>query len=186
MKFTSVLALGSGLVIAALLLSACKTRALAPLRRAESVDIPRFMGPWYVIACIPTFIEKHEYNAVESYHQDAKGRIQTVFTFNKGGFEGPVRRMTPVGFVTEGTQGTVWGMRFVWPIKADYRIMYVDSDYSQTVVGREKRDYAWIMARTPTMPDADYGRLTSLLRSEGYDTTLLRKVPQQPRAKPEP
>ena len=185
MKITSAIALGGALLIVGLLLSACQTRALPPLRRAESVDIPRFMGPWYVIACIPTFIERHEFNAVESYSQDAEGRIRTLFTFNQGGFDGPVRRMRPVGFVTEGTRGTVWGMRFVWPIKADYRVMYVDSDYSQTVIGREKRDYAWIMARTPTMPDADYQRLTSLLRSEGYDTTLLRKVPQQVRGAPE-
>jgi apolipoprotein D and lipocalin family protein len=87
--------------------------------------------------------------------------------------------MTPVGFVTEGSRGTIWGMRFIWPIKADYRIMYVNADYSQTVVGREKRDYAWIMARSPSMPDSEYQHLSALLRSAGYDTGLLRKVPQR-------
>jgi apolipoprotein D and lipocalin family protein len=174
-----------GIVLATLTLCACQTRSYAPLVRAPAVDIPRFMGPWYVIACIPSFIERHEYNAVESYHLDADGRIGTVFTFNDGAFNGSVKRMTPVGFVTPGTHGTVWGMRFIWPIKADYRVMYIDADYSQTVIGREKRDYAWIMARSPTMPAADYQRLSELLRSQGYDTSLLRKVPQQPRALPE-
>ena len=173
------LVLGLGLGLVALAVSACQTRSYPPLARAESVDIPRFMGPWYVIACIPSFIERHEYNAVETYRLDPQGRIRTVFTYNDGGFDGPFKRMTPVGFVTEGSRGTVWGMRFIWPIWADYRIMYVKADYSQTVIGREKRDYAWIMARTPTMPDSDYQHLSALLRSQGYDISLLRRVPQQ-------
>lgn len=176
----------AGMVLAALALPACQMRSYPPLRRAESVDIPRFMGRWYVIGCIPSFIERHEFNAVESYRLDPAGRIRTVFTFNEGSFEGPERRYTPLGFVTAGTRGTVWGMRFVWPIKADYRVMYVAQDYSVTVIGREKRDYAWIMARTPDISSSDYLRLSALLLGQGYDVSLLRKVPQQIRGAPEP
>lgn len=165
---------------AVLVLQACQMRDYPPLLRAQSVEIPRFMGAWYVIGCIPSFIERHDYNAVESYHLDPAGRILTVFTFNEGSFDGPVKRYTPVGFVTPGTHGTIWGMRFVWPIKADYRIMYVAADYSETIIGREKRDYAWIMARSPTIPDADYQRLRTMLSTQGYDITQLRKVPQPP------
>ncbi len=175
-----------GLLLAVLALLGCQTRTLPPLQRAPSVDIPRFMGAWYVIACIPSLIERHEYNAVESYRLDPQGRIRTVFTYNDGSFDGGLRRLTPTGFVTEGSHGTVWGMRFVWPIKADYRVMFVNADYSQTVIGREKRDYAWIMARSPTMPDSDFQPLSALLRTQGYDTSLLRKVPQRPRAAAEP
>jgi apolipoprotein D and lipocalin family protein len=185
MNSTSALAV-AGLVVAGLALGACRTRAYPPLQRADAVDIPRFMGDWYVIGCIPSYIERDAYNAVESYHLDADGRIRTVFTYRKGSFDGPAKRLTPVGFVTEGSRGTVWGMRFIWPIKADYRVMYVDADYSETVIGREKRDYAWIMARSPTMPVLNYQRLSALLRDQGYDTTLLRKVPQQQRNAPEP
>jgi apolipoprotein D and lipocalin family protein len=76
-------------------------------------------------------------------------------------------------------------MRFIWPIKADYRVMIVDADYSETVIGCEKRDYAWIMSRSPTLPDLNDQRLSALLRSQGYGTTRLRKVPQLERAVPE-
>jgi apolipoprotein D and lipocalin family protein len=179
MSFSNASRLIPGLLAVALLSSACQTHSYPPLHLAQSVDIPRFMGDWYVIACIPSFIERHEYNAEESYHREADGRIRTVFTFNSGSFDGPFRRLTPVGFVTEGTGGSIWGMRFIWPIKADYRVMYVDPDYSQTVIGREKRDYAWIMARSPTMSDADFQRLSALLSSQGYDTQRLRRVPQK-------
>jgi apolipoprotein D and lipocalin family protein len=172
-------------VLSTLLLPACQTPAHPPLQTASSVDIPRFMGDWYVIANIPTRIERNAYNAVESYRLDKDGRVLTTFTFHEGSFDGPLKRYNPVGFVKEGSRGAVWGMRFVWPIKADYRVMYVDAGYSQTVIGREKRDYAWIMARTATLSDSDYQRLSALLQSQGYDTSQLRKVPQELRAAPE-
>ena len=54
-------------------------------------------------------------------------------------------------------------MQFIWPIKADYRILYVDSAYSQTIIGRIDRDYVWLMARTPQLPDADYRQFLELI-----------------------
>ena len=53
------------------------------LKIIDYVDLERFMGDWYVIANIPTFIEKGAVNAVESYELDSKGRINTTFTLEK-------------------------------------------------------------------------------------------------------
>jgi len=169
---------------AILMLSACQP-VRPPITTASSVDLPRFMGDWYVIASIPTFIEKQAYGAVESYRLDSDGSIDTTFTFSKGSFEGPRKRYNPRGFVLDKRSNAVWGMRFVWPIKADYRIVYVSSDYSQTIIGREARDYAWIMARSPTLSDEDYRNLLELVKREGYDTTEVRKVPQRPEGQDE-
>jgi apolipoprotein D and lipocalin family protein len=166
-------------LVTALLLSACRT-AKPPLPVMPQVDVPRFMGDWYVIASIPTRAERDAYAAVESYRLDKDGRVLTTFTFRRGSFEGPAKRYTPVGYVTPGSNGAVWGMRFVWPFRADYRVMYVDALYTQTLIGREARDYAWIMARTPTLSDEDYQKLTGLLASAGYDLRGLRRVPQPP------
>jgi len=66
----------------------------------------------------------------------------------------------------------------VWPFKADYRISYLSPDYSETVITRLKRDYVWIMARTPTIPDADLARLKLFVQSQGYDADKLQLVPQ--------
>ena len=53
----------------------------APLETVDYVDIERFMGDWYVIANIPTFIEKRATNAIESYKLNDKGEVETTFTF---------------------------------------------------------------------------------------------------------
>jgi len=165
------------LLTAALFLVGCQTPA--PMPAVERVDLPRFMGDWYVIASIPTFIEKGAHNAVESYRLEPDGSIATTFSFRAGGFDGAPKRYTPRAFVLDQQSNARWGMQFVWPIKADYRIVYVAPDYSQTVIAREERDYVWIMARLPSIPEVDYERLIALVGSLGYEPSLLRKVPQR-------
>ena len=167
----------SGLAAAALMLAG--GLSAAPLAIVPHVDLPRFMGDWYVIANIPTFIEKNAHNAIESYRLDADGTIATTFTFRAGSFDGELKRYTPRGFIVDRASNAVWGMQFIWPIKADYRIMYLSDDYAQTVVGRTQRDYVWIMARTPAIADADYQRLLKLAGDQGYEVSRIQKVPQR-------
>jgi apolipoprotein D and lipocalin family protein len=149
-----------------------------PMATVPHVDLQRFMGDWHVIANIPTFIEKNAYNAVESYRLLPDGTIATTFTFNKGGFDGPQKRYTPHGFVIDTTTNARWGMRFVWPVKADYRILYLTPDYGVTVIGRQPRDYLWIMARTPRIDDAAWQAALDAARAAGYDISRVQKVPQ--------
>jgi len=137
------------------------------------------MGDWYVIASIPTFIEKGAHNAVESYRLDGDGTIATTFTFRAGSFDGEEKRYTPRGFVIDRQSNALWGMQFVWPIKADYRIIHLNDGYTQTVIGRAQRDYVWIMARTPSISDADFQRLVDFIGTQGYDVSQLQKVPQK-------
>ncbi len=162
-----------------LLVQGCSTMRHEPLPHAPRVDIDRFMGDWYVIANIPTRPERDAFNAVERYERNADGTIATTFTFNQGSLDGPVKRMTPTGFVGKDASQAIWGMRFVWPIKAEYVISHVDADYRETIVARSKRDYVWIMARSPHLPAADYERLVEQVRDLGYNTSQLRRVPHR-------
>ena len=148
----------------------------------EKVDLQRFMGPWYVIGVIPTFIEKDIYNAIETYELAPDGTIKTTFTFNQGAFDGEAKVMNPKGFVIPGTHNAIWGMQFIWPIKAEYVISHVDAGYTETIIARSARDYVWIMARTPTIDDQRYAALVKKVADMGYDVSKLVKVPQTPTA----
>ncbi len=169
----STLALGIGVALAA---CASTPPTIPPV---ANVDLQRFMGDWYVIAHIPSLPEREAWNAVESYRLDNEGRIRTTFQFRKGSFDAPLKTMEPVGRVVPGTNNAVWDMQFLWPIQAEYVIVDLSADYNQTVIGRSKRDYLWIMARTPSIADADYAALVEKAKTLGYDTSKLRKVPQQ-------
>ena len=149
------------------------------METVEKVDLERFMGDWYVIANIPTFLEKGAHNAVETYALNDDGTIDTTFVFRDGGFDGKQKQYNPKGFVRDDGSNALWGMRFIWPIKADYRIVYLDEDYQQTIIGRQKRDFLWIMARTPTIDESDYERLVKFAASIGYDVGKIERVPQR-------
>ena len=108
------------------------------------------------------------------------GTIATTFTFNKGSLDGEFKTYQPRGFVIENSGNALWGMQFVWPIKAEYRIAYLNEDYTQTIIARNARDYVWIMARTPQISEDEYKKLTAFISNLGYDLTKLRQVPHNP------
>ena len=159
------------------LLSACASTP-PTIPPVASVDMPRFMGDWYVIAQIPTYIERKAYDSVESYRLDADGTIRTTFRYRNGSADAPMKTMEPVGRVVPGTNNAVWEMQFVWPIQAEYVIVDLAPDYSRTIVGRSKRDYVWLMSRQPSLPAAELAAAIQKIRELGYDTTKLRMVPQ--------
>ena len=169
----------AGLTVLAVLAALAGCSSPPPMPPVNKVDIKRFMGDWYVIAGIPTWPERQSYNAVESYALLPDGRIQTTFRYRHGGFDAKVKTMRPVGTVEPDTGNAIWGMQFIWPIEADYRIVYVSPDYQRTIIGREKRDNVWIMARTPQVPAADFQELRDRVAREGYDMTKLATVPQE-------
>ncbi|MDN5780947.1 MAG: lipocalin family protein [Luteimonas sp.] len=158
----------------------CAGKDARPIPPVAKVDLPRFMGDWYVIANIPTFPERNAYAATESYALKPDGRVQTTYRYRKGSFDAPVKTIHPVGTVRPGTGNAVWGMQFIWPIKAEYVIAYLAPDYSQTIIARNDRDYAWVMARTPAIPEDEYQQHMQRLHKWGYDIGKVRRVPQQP------
>ena len=166
-------------LLALLVVGGCaSTPEMKPVTLVAKVDLPRFMGDWYVIANIPTFLEKGAHNAKDSYALAPDGTIPTTFSFNADAFDGPRKSYDSKGFVLDGGANAVWGQQYIWPIKADYRISYLSPDYTQTVITREKRDYVWIMARTPTIPETDLAKLIAFVGTQGYDTSKIQRVPQ--------
>ena len=161
-----------------LITSGCQT--VKPIHTVDRVDLNRFMGDWYVISSIPTFIEKNAFNAIESYRLDDDGTVATTFKFNKGSFDGPLKEYHPRGYIRDKSSNAIWGMQFIWPFKAEYRIIFLSDDYSQTVIGRTKRDYVWIMARKKTIPTDEYEKILNFLQEQGYNINDIIAVPHEP------
>jgi len=151
----------------------------SPVPLVPAVDLPRYMGDWYVIGVIPTFVEEGAHNAIESYALNPDGTIATTFRRRDGAFDGKLKVNKPTGFVREGTNNALWGMQFIWPFKGEFRIAHLEPDYSVTIIGRSKLDYVWLMARKPEMDDATFDKYKALIASWGYDVTKFERVPQQ-------
>lgn len=177
------------IVLCALMLSACSVLGpqREPIPLVPQVDLPRFMGDWYVIGFIPIFPERNAHNGIESYALDADGSIATTYRFRDKAFDGPLKTSHPRGFVVADTGNALWGMQFLWPFKGEFRIVHLEPDYSVTIIARNKRDYVWLMARTPEMREADYERYRAQIGAMGYDLREFKRHPQRwPEAAPRP
>ncbi|QDK36877.1 hypothetical protein DOE51_04360 [Bdellovibrio sp. NC01] len=150
-----------------------------PLPTVSHVDISRFMGDWYVVANIPTFVEKGATNAIESYSWNEKeNRIDVDFRFNADTPKGPVKRYPQKAWIYDKNTNAEWRVQPWWPLKFSYLIIDLAPDYSYTVIGVPSRNYVWIMARKPVMDSALFAEVVSKVQSFGYDTSKIQKVPQ--------
>jgi apolipoprotein D and lipocalin family protein len=156
------------------------TTVKEPLRTVPHVDLPRYMGDWYVIANIPYFAEKNCFDSIESYALRTDGDIDNWFTCRKKSFEAPLeRKANALAKVQDKSSNATWRIRFFKVISVQYLILDLDPAYQWVVVGHPSRRYGWIMSRSKTLPDDTYKSIIGRLIDQGYDTGKFEKVPQR-------
>jgi apolipoprotein D and lipocalin family protein len=154
-------------------------RAAAPLVTVP-VDLPRYMGRWYVIANIPYFAERDFVGSRAEWSLRADGRIDDAFVGRKGGFDQQERRYHFVDTVVPGSGGGNWRVRLFWPVHVTQLTLYVDPDYRYTLLGYPGKTLGWVFSREPDMDDETYRSLLARFDAMGYDTSRFRRVPQRP------
>ncbi len=63
-------------------------------------------------------------------------------------------------------------------LREQYVVAWLAPDYSAVIVARDARDYMWLMARTPQIPETEYRHLLARIAAMGYDLPKVRKAPQ--------
>ena len=63
---------------------------------------------------------------------------------------------------------------FVW---GDYWVVDLDEAYQLVAVSETKREYLWILSRTPQVPSAQYEALLARLAQKGFDLQKLELTP---------
>jgi len=150
-----------------------------PPATVPKMELARYMGKWYVIAGKLTPFESGATNATESYSwNEAEQRIDIDFQFFKNSPDGPLVKYPQKGWVKDPQINTTWQVQFFWPLKFDYLIVELSDDYQVTVVSSANRNYVWIMARTPTLPESVLNEYQTKLANKGFDLSGLVRVPQ--------
>lgn len=153
--------------------------ASQPVPRVKHVDLSRYMGRWYVIAAIPTSYGDQAFNMVETYRRMIDGGVCTSLWFHDGGINGPIENIHHPASINAGSGNAEWQVQVFWFIDAQYVVSWLKPDYSQVIAARDDRDYVWLMARTPSISQADYQAMLTRVKAMGYDLSKVRKVPQQ-------
>jgi len=159
------------------ILTGCASKQ-PPLKTVDYVDLPRFLGDWWVIANIPYWLERDTYDSKDTYRMREDGRMDNIFSYKKGSFDAPVKTMNGVAWVVDKKSNAEWRVQFLWPIALPYYVIYLDPGYRFMAVGHPSREYGWIMARDKKMSDEDYAAVLKSITQQGYDPAKFRKVPQ--------
>ena len=161
-------------------MAACSTTPKRPpLQTVKSVDLPRFMGEWYVIGTIPWVVEKDNVGTMDIYELRKDGKIGIRYVFHKKSLEAPRQEWKAVGRVVNTKSHAEWAVQFIWPFEAPFLVVGLKENYRQCVIGHPSRDLVWIMSRTPTMSDKDYSNTIRELAQQGYDPKRIIRVPQK-------
>ena len=173
LPFTSRALLFSALLLSSL---SCTAQPMTSTH-AATVDLPRFMGAWHVVAHVPYFGERGHVASRDEYTLRADGKIGVRYVYQEG-FGEPVKTLESSATLKPGTGNRRWTTWFFGVIPTKFRILEVAPDYSWALIDYPGRDLAWVFARTPDMDDTVYAELLTRMHGHGVDTGKLVRVPQ--------
>jgi apolipoprotein D and lipocalin family protein len=154
------------------------------VRTVPKVDVDRYMGVWHEVAAIPQFFQKQcVRDTTATYVKADDGQVAvtnacTTETNEPSKAQGRARVVdAATNAKLEVTFLSVFG-KWLFFIGGDYWVIGLDEDYRWAIVGHPSRKYAWVLSRTPALPDADWARVTDVLKRNSYDLCTLMVSPQ--------
>ena len=165
-------------------LHAGAAHAAEALATISSLDVQRYMGAWYEIAKFPNeFQKKCVGNTTATYSLREDGRVKVVnrCRTGDGGAEVAEGVARQVGSATSPRLKVRFApalLSFLPMVWGDYWVIDLDRDYQLSAVSEPKREYLWILSRTPQVDAAAYEALLARLRAQGLDTSRLVRTSQ--------
>lgn len=156
-----------------------------PLTTIASLDVQRYMGTWYEIAKYPNrFQKKCVAETKAEYRLQAGGTVQV---FNRcrrenGDTDEAIGEARQIGASTSPKLNVRFApswlswIPFVW---GDYWVVDLDERYQLVAVSEPKREYLWVLSRTPTVEPGVYAALLVRLKAQGFDLNRLVFTKQQ-------
>jgi apolipoprotein D and lipocalin family protein len=183
MRFALALALAAGCTVFDASAQGAAPAGLVPI---AALDLPRYEGTWYEIAKFPNRFQKRcvaDTQAHYSRQNDGTVRVLNRCRVDSGAVDEAVGTARQLG----GPDSPRLKVRFapawlswlplVW---GDYWVVDLDPDYQLSAVSEPRREYLWILSRTPRVEPERYEALLQRLAAQGLDITRLERTPQQP------
>jgi apolipoprotein D and lipocalin family protein len=161
------------------------TLSQPPLSTITSLDVPRYMGTWYEIAKYPNWFQKKcVADTRAEYQLQANGRIQVTnqCRLETGVLDVAIGEARQIGPSTSPKLQVRFApawlsmLPFVW---GDYWVVDLDEGYHLVAVSEPKREYLWVLSRTPKAESGDYDALMGRLKAQGFDLGRLERTKQQ-------
>jgi apolipoprotein D and lipocalin family protein len=162
--------------LAVLVLLAGCTGVPDGIEPVRGFDAQRYLGTWYEIARLDHRFERGLDDVSASYAANPDGSIAVV---NRGLERGQCRWKEARGravFLGPRDVGSL-AVTFFWPFAGGYHVFALDErDYGWALVSGPSRDYLWILARSPDLPEAVRADLVARAGALGFPVAQLIMV----------
>lgn len=167
----------------------------APLASVPALDLQRYAGRWFEVALIPNFFQRQcASHTVAEYTPRPDGTVAVLNSCRRAPAEGQAEgeRISAAGAARLAEPGNpqagarlqvrfapdwlAW-LPLVW---ANYWVVALDADYRWAIVGEPRREYLWVLSRTPTLDAATDAALMRRVAELGYDPAKLQRTRQTP------
>jgi apolipoprotein D and lipocalin family protein len=169
----------SSLLACMLMASGCSSipnKATPELEVVPYVDLERYLGKWYEIALYPNWFEEGCFASTAFYEKMASGKIRVVNRCRKDGPQGELKEAIGIAEIADTQSNAKLKVQFFWPFTGDYWIIDIDDDYQHVIVSEPKRQYLWILSRSPQMEPETLARLKSKIAEKGFDLSYLENT----------
>jgi apolipoprotein D and lipocalin family protein len=163
-------------------------RAPEPLQALPSVDLAAYLGTWYQVALFPNFFQRQcVSDTTATYARLPDGAVQVVnrCRTDEATFDSVTGVARPVGrLVDDRLMPAQLSVSFLpgwlqWlPLRGNYWIIQLAEDGRYAVVSEPRREYLWVLSRTPTLAPADETAIRSRLGEQGFDLSRWSAHPQ--------
>ncbi|MDG2264724.1 MAG: lipocalin family protein, partial [Candidatus Marinamargulisbacteria bacterium] len=148
------------------------------------LDLNRYQGTWYEVARMPNRFQKAcvqaavaRYQRLDSGRLSVENQCETANGKRKTA-RGIARQPDPnQPGKLEVSFFRILGIRPIW---GAYWVLAIDADYSVAVVGDAKQQYAWVLARTPTISKSSMQAAIAVLTRNGYSIEGMIKTGSKP------
>lgn len=156
----------------------------AEVKAVSSVDLKRYSGKWFEIARYSNKYQKNCIgNTTATYALKENGKITVAneclrkdgTTIDAKGEGKIVDKESNAKLEVRFAPGFLAFLPSVW---GDYWIIDLDEKYQYAAIGDPKREYLWILSRTPKLNDAVYQNILRRIESMGFKPGKLVKTPQ--------
>ena len=158
--------------------------AMAPLTSIATLNVPRYMGVWYEIAKFPNRFQKMCVgNTKAEYSLKADGNVQVTnrCLLESGEMNEAIGAARQIGAADSPRLkvrfAPAW-LSFIPAVWGDYWVIDIDEGYQLVAVSEPRREYLWVLSRTPKVERKAYDNLLDRLKEKGLDIHRLELTKQ--------
>jgi apolipoprotein D and lipocalin family protein len=183
MKF--MVGLATTLLLAASAKAAADAATTKPeLKTIAALHLPRYLGTWYEIAKFPNKFQRQCAGfTTANYSVNEDGTLRVVNRCRKtdGSVEQAVGAARQIGESTSPKLqvrfAPAW-LSFLPQVWANYWVIDLDPAYQLAAVSEPKRQYLWVLSRSPVVDPKAYAALLERLADAGFDVSKLERTRQ--------